>query len=502
MATDTQKQAGAAATVTNEKSLLEAAIAATELNERPKAEDLFRNLMEQAFKGTVKFKKNLTVTFKEAIREIDDQMSLQLAAIMHHSALLQLEGSWRGLKYLVANSNISEQLKVRVLNATKQELADDLAKADEYDQSVLFKQIYDNEFGMAGGRPYGVLVGDYEITKHNEDVEFLDAMSHVAAAAFAPFIAGASHDLLGLKKDFRELSKPRELESIFEGPEYIKWRGFRESEDSRFVSLALPRVLARVPYGEKTKRISEFNYEEAPSLRQMDGPPVPRPLEHNEYCWMNASYVLAARLTNAFDQYGWCTAIRGKDGGGRVEQLPTHVFMSDDGDMDQKCPTEIGITDRRDGELSKLGFIPLLHYKNTDYAVFFSGQTVQKLAKWDRPEAQANAEISARLPYVLATSRFAHFLKFMGRDLIGMFKEAEDVERLLNRWITNYVNANPAADQEMKARYPLRAAKVEVKEIPGKPGSYNAVAWLRPWLQMEELTASLRMVASIPKGKS
>ena len=281
-----------------------------------------------------------------------------------------------------------------------------------------------------------------------------------------------------------------------ESSEYAKWRSFRDSDDSRFVTLTMPRALARLPYGANTKPIDDFAYEEAPI--GVDG--MARAADHGEYCWMNASYVMGTRLTDAFAKYGWCTAIRGAEGGGKVEGLPTHTFISDDGDHDLKCPSEIGITDRREAELCKLGFLPLCHYKNTDYAVFFGAQTAQKPLKYDRPEATANAAISARLPYVMATSRFAHYLKIMGRDKIGSFLEPEDAQAWLNRWIQNYVNSNPTSSAEMKSKYPLAEAKVEVTAVPGQPGSYNAVAWLRPWLQMEELTASLRMVARIPKA--
>ena len=322
-------------------------------------------------------------------------------------------------------------------------------------------------------------------------------MSNVAAAAFAPFISAAGASMFGFDS-WPELSRPRDLAKIFETQEYTKWRSFRDSEDARFVSLVMPRTLARLPYGAATKPIDEFSYEEAP----YDAAGAAKPMQHNEYCWMNAAYAMGTKLTDAFAKYGFCTAIRGAEGGGKVENLPYHVFTSDDGDMDAKCPTEIAITDRREFELSNQGFLPLCHYKNTDYSVFFGAQTVQKPKKYDRPEATANAAISARLPYIMASSRFAHYLKVMARDKIGSFMEASDCERWLNRWIMNYVNGNENAGQEMKARFPLREARVEVKEIPGKPGSYNAVAYLRPWLQMEELTTSLRMVARIPAAAS
>ena len=494
MAAQTENKAAAAATTTAEASLLEQAISATKQTERSQAQELLKALTEEALKGTVTYSKNLTVTFNQAIKLIDQQLSRQLAAVMHHPDYLKLEGSWRGLHHLIMNSETGAQLKIKMLNLSKKDLARDLSKAVEFDQSQIFKKIYESEFGIAGGEPYGTLIGDYEFTNHPDDIELLTNMSNVAAAAFAPFISAASSNMFGLE-DYRELSRPRDLEKTFDSLEYAKWRSFRDSDDSRFVTLAMPRVLARLPYGAATKPIEEFAYEEAPA----DAKGAPKALGHEEYCWMNAAYVMGTRLTNAFAQYGWCTAIRGAEGGGKVENLPSHLFASDDGDIDQKCPTEIGITDRREAELSKLGFLPLCHYKGTDYAVFFGAQTTQRPKKYDRPDATANAAISARLPYILASSRFAHFLKVMGRDKIGSFMEAEDCERWLNRWIANYVNANPNAGAESKARYPLREAKVEVKEIPGKPGSYNAVAYLRPWLQMEELTTSLRMVAKIPQ---
>jgi type VI secretion system protein ImpC len=392
------------------------------------------------------------------------------------------------------NSETSTNLKLKVLNVSKRELFKDVDRAVEFDQSQVFKKLYENEFGSPGGEPYGTLIGDYEFTNHPEDVELLSKMSNVAAAAFCPFVSAGSPTLFGFD-GWDELSRPRDLEKIFDSIEYAKWRGFRDSEDSRFVTLVMPRVLSRLPYGASTRPIEEFPFEEV----ELDSQGRAKPVSHDHYTWMNAAYVLGTKLTDAFAKYGWCTAIRGAEGGGKVDDLPTHIFTSDDGDADLKCPTEIGITDRREAELSKLGFLPLCHYKNTDYAVFFGAQTTQKPKKYDRPEANANGAISARLPYMMATSRIAHYLKVMARDKIGSFMEATDCEVWLNRWIKNYVNANPDAGQEMKARYPLAEAKVQVTEIPGKPGSYNAVAWLRPWLQFEELTASLRMVARIPQ---
>ncbi|HTW25864.1 MAG TPA: type VI secretion system contractile sheath large subunit [Acetobacteraceae bacterium] len=491
---ETQTAPRPAAATETPAGLLDQVVAATRQTEPDRAQDLVRTMVEQALAGTVTFDRNLTRTFNRAIEAIDRKLSAQLNAIMHHDRFLQLEGSWRGLHHLVMNSETGTSLKLRVLNASKRDLHRDLTRAVEFDQSQLFKKIYENEFGTPGGEPYGALIGDYEWSNHPDDVETLRLVSNVAAGAFAPFISGTSAAMFGFE-DWTELSKPRDLAKIFDTVEYTKWRSFRDSEDARFVSLVMPRVIARLPYGAATKPIDEFAYEETPA--DPDG--TARPMVHGEYCWMNAAYVMGARLTDAFARSGFCVTIRGAEGGGKVENLPTHIFTSDDGDLDAKCPTEIGITDRREFELSNLGFLPLCHYKNTDYAVFFGAQSVQKPKKYDRPEATANAAISARLPYLMASSRFAHYLKVMARDKIGSFMEASNVEQWLNRWIGNYVNANEQAGQEMKARFPLREARVEVKEIPGKPGSYNAVAYLRPWLQMEELTTSLRLVARIPQ---
>jgi type VI secretion system protein ImpC len=474
--------------------LLEQVVAATKQTEPDRAQELVKTLVEQALAGTVTFDRNLTRTFERAIATCDRMLSAQLNEIMHNERFTQLEGSWRGLHYLVMNSETSTNLKLRVINLPKRELFRDLTRAVEFDQSQLFKQIYENEFGTPGGEPYGALIGDYEWTNHPDDVETLRLMSNIAAAAFAPFVSGTSSQMFGFKS-WTELTRPRDLAKIFDTIEYTKWRSFRESEDARFVSLVMPRTLARLPYGAATKPIDEFGYEEAP----FDESGAARSMDHGHYCWMNAAYVMGTRLTDAFAQTGFCTAIRGAEGGGKVENLPFHVFTSDDGDLDAKCPTEIAITDRREKELSDIGFLPLCHYKNTDYAVFFGAQSTQKPKKYDRPEATSNAAISARLPYLMATSRFAHYLKVMARDWVGSFMESGDVEQRLNRWIQNYVNANENAGQEMKARFPLREARVEVKDIPGRPGSYNAIAYLRPWLQMEELTTSMRLVARIPQ---
>lgn len=475
--------------------LLESAILATKQTERNRAEELLKTLTEEALKGTVTFDKDVARTLNAGIAAIDAAVSKQLAAIMHVPEFQKLEGTWRGMKHLVMNSETSAQLKLKVFNCSKRELFKDLDRAVEFDQSQIFKKIYESEFGTAGGEPYGALIGDFEFTNHPEDIDLLNKVSNVAAAGFCPFISAADPALFGFDS-WTELSKPRDLEKIFDTVEYTKWSSFRDSEDSRFVTLTMPRTLARLPYGANTKPVEEFAYEEVALGKKGESIAV----GHDQYCWMNTAYVMGAKLTEAFAKYGWCTAIRGAEGGGKVEGLPAHIFKADDGDTDLKCPTEIAITDRREAELSKLGFLPLCHYKNTDYSVFFGAQTTQKPKKYDRPAATANAAISARLPYLMATSRFAHYLKVIARDKIGSFMEREDCEAWLDRWIHNYVSADAKPSQDAKARFPLREAKVEVKEIPGQPGSYNAIAWMRPWLQLEELTTSLRMVARIPQA--
>jgi type VI secretion system protein ImpC len=461
--------------------------------EKPRRDELIRSLVEESLKGTVTFDKSITKTINQAISSIDATMSRQLAEIMHNADFQKLEGSWRGMHHLVMNSETSAQLKIRVMNISKRELFKDLDKAVEFDQSQIFKKIYEAEFGSPGGEPYGAMIGDYEFSNHPEDIDLLGKMSQVSAAGFCPFVSAASPKLLGMDS-FSELSKPRDLEKIFLDETYTKWRSFRDSDDARFVVLTMPRSLSRLPYGKNTKVVDEFDYEEVELDEKGDAKPVP----HEHYSWMNTAFVMGARLTDAFAKTGWCTAIRGAENGGKVEGLPAHVFTADDGDKSLKCPTEIAITDRREAELSKLGFLPLCHYKNTDYAVFFGAQTAQKAKKFDRPEATANAAISARLPYIMATARIAHFLKVIARDKIGSFMERQDCEEWLRRWIANYVSSDPHPSDDVKARYPLAEAEIKVEEIPGSPGSYNAVAWLRPWLQLEELTTSLRMVAKIP----
>ncbi|MGE5570099.1 MAG: type VI secretion system contractile sheath large subunit [Rhodospirillales bacterium] len=453
---------------------------------RERGKNLVKEFVTQVLEGAITVSRDTEAMINARIAQIDHLLSIQLNEIMHHPSFQKLEGTWRGLKYLLDQSETGPHLKIRILNVSKKELLRDLQRAPEFDQSAAFKKIYEEEFGVFGGEPIGALVGDYEFGKHPEDIELLEKMSQVAAAAHAPFLTAASPELLNMES-FTQLDQPRDLAKIFDTTEYAKWKSFRQSEDSRYVGLCLPRVLGRLPYGKDTAPVEAFNYEEG-----VDG------TDHSKYLWTNAAYALGARLTQSFANYGWCAAIRGVEGGGLVQGLPAHTFRTDEGDVALKCPTEIAITDRREKELADLGLIPLVHCKGTDYAAFFSAQSVQKPKMYDKESANANARLSAQLPYILAISRFAHYMKAIMRDKIGSFMSRTDCERFLNRWIMQYVTEDDNAAPATKAQYPLREARVEVVEVPGKPGVYRAVAFLRPHFQLDELTVSLRLVAELP----
>src|SRR5207237_1057632 len=407
-------------------------------------------LVEEVMKGTVRVSKDIEATINARIADIDELLSRQLNEIMHAPELQQLEASWRGLHYLVHQSETSTMLKIRVFNVSKNDLLKDLERASEFDQGALFKKVYEEEYGMFGGAPFGALIGDYEFGRHPQDMALLDQISHVAAAAHAPFIAAASPQLYNLES-FTDLGAPRDLAKIFDTVEYVKWKSFRESEDSRYVGLTLPHILLRLPYGPETVPVEAFNFKE-----DVDGK------DHSKYLWGNAAYGFATRLTDAFAKYSWCAAIRGVEGGGLVEGLPTHTFMTDAGEIALKCPTEIAITDRREKELNDLGFISLCHCKGTDYAAFFGGQTTNKPRQYDTPQANANARISSQLPYILAASRFAHYLKAIMRDKIGSFNTKDNVSAYLNRWISQYILSDDNAIQAMKERFPLREARLAV----------------------------------------
>jgi type VI secretion system protein ImpC len=457
--------------------------------EHARAKDLISELVNQVMQGTVVVSDNLAATIDARVAELDHLISKQLSAVMHAPEFQKLEGSWTGLHYLVKNTSTSTTLKIKMLNVTKKELVKDFQVALEFDQSAMFKKVYEEEFGTFGGAPFGALIGDFEVTRQPEDMYFIEQMSHIAAAAHAPFISAASPELFGLET-YSDLGKPRDLSKVFDTVEYAKWKSFRESEDSRYVGLTLPRFLGRLPFNPRDGATVEgFNFVE-----DVDG------TDHSKYLWCNAAYALGTKLTKAFDDFGWCAAIRGVEGGGLVEDLPTHTFKTDEGEVALKCPAEIAITDRREKELSDLGFISLVHCKDTDYAAFFGAQSAQKAKKYNTDSANANAVLSAQLQYIFAVSRIAHYMKAMMRDKIGSFASASNVQDFLNRWLTQYVLLDDNASQEQKAQFPLREASVQVSEVPGRPGVYRAVSFLRPHFQLDELSVSLRLVAELPQS--
>ena len=453
---------------------------------RERGKNLVKEFVGQFLEGHMNVARDVETMINQRIAQIDHLMSIQLNEILHHADYQKLEGSWRGLRHMVFNSHTSANLKIRVMNVSKKDLLRDMQRAPEFDQSALFKKIYEEEYGVFGGAPYGALIGDFEFGKHPEDIELLEKVSQVAAAAHAPFFAAAAPSLVNLES-WTQIDGPRDLAKVFDSTEYAKWKGFRQSEDSRYVGLCMPRTLGRLPYGRETKPIDEFNYEE-----NVDGS------DHSKYVWSNAAFALGTRLADSFMKYGMCVSIRGVEGGGLVEDLPVHNFQTDSGDVVMKCPTETPITDRREKELADLGFIPLCHCKGTDYAAFFSVQSGQKPKLYDDDKANANARLSTQLPYIMAVSRYAHYLKSMMRDKIGSFMSRTDAENFLNRWITQYVTPDDNASPSMKAKCPLREAKIDVLDVPGKPGAYRAVAFLRPHFQLDELTVSLRLVAELP----
>jgi type VI secretion system protein ImpC len=487
-----QAKAGGAAAQTQEADgLLDKIIGATRPQndrEAERAKDYFSQFLKQVVQPGQVVSKDVEQNIKFWISQIDKKLSSQLNEVMHHPDFQKLESTWRGLHYLVHQSETGEQLKIRVLNVNKRELFKDLEKAAEFDQSVLYKKVYEEEYGTLGGEPYGMLVGDYEFGYQAEDVSLLKMISETAAAAHAPFVAASDPKMFKFDR-FDELAGPRDLEKIFSTVEYAPWKSFRESEDSRYVALTVPHVLARLPYGEKFKKVDAFNFEEF-----VDGK------DHDKYLWMNAAWAYASRITDAVAKYGWMARSRGVEGGGKVEGLPVHTFPTDDGDVAMKCPTEIAITDRREFELSNLGFLPLVHCKGRDFAAFMGAQSCQKPKKYFDPAANANAELSTKFNYIMCVSRFAHYLKVMARDWIGSQMEVSDVQKKLNEWINFYVLENPeSAGDEMKAKMPLREARVEVREVKGKPGWYESVCYLRPHFQLEALSTSMRLVAEVPK---
>ena len=449
-------------------------------------------LAQQALSSTNLIGSDVIVSIEAMIAELDKKLSQQVNAILHHADFQQLESAWRGLHYMVNNTETDEMLKIRVLNISKSDLGKALKryKGTSWDQSPIFRKIYTEEYDQFGGHPFGALVGDYYFDHTAPDAELMGEMSKIAAAAHAPFISAAAPSLMQMGS-WQELANPRDLTKIFTTPEYAAWRSLRESPDAAYVGLAMPRFLSRLPYGAKTNPVEAFNFEE-----ETGGG------DHSKYTWSNAAYAMAVNINRSYKLYGWGTSIRGVESGGAVEGLPTHTFPTDDGGVDMKCPTEIAISDRREAELAKNGFMPLVHRKNSDFAAFIGAQSLQKPQEYDDPDATANANLAARLPYMFACCRFAHYLKCIVRDKIGSFKERSSMEKYLNNWIMNYVDGDPANSSDVvKAQKPLAAAEVVVEEIPGNPGYYSSKFFLRPHYQLEGLTVSLRLVSKLPSQK-
>ncbi len=458
--------------------------------EKLRAADVIGQLVREVMDGAVVVSDSLARSLDARIAEIDELISAQLSAVMHAPEFKRIESSWRGLRYLCDHATASQGVKVKVLSATRAELARDFRAAVDFDQSALFKKIYEEEFGTFGGEPFGALVGDYEFGRQPEDTYLLDQISHVAAAAHAPFVSAAAPSMFGLSS-YGELGRPRDLAKAFESVDYVKWRSLRASEDSRYVGLTLPRFLGRLPYHPVDGLTTDgFVFHE-----QVDG------TDHERYLWCNAAYAFGSRLVSAYAEHGWCAAIRGVEGGGLVEDLPAHTFKTGEGELSLKCPTEVAITDRREKELSDLGFISLVHCKHTDFAAFFGAQSVQKARRYNSDSANANAILSTQLQYIMAVSRIAHYLKAMMRDKVGSFASVSSVEAFLNTWIAQYVLLDDNASHESKAQFPLREASIEVSETPDRPGVYRAVAFLRPHFQLDELSVSLRLVTDLPASQ-
>lgn len=496
MSTDANQAVGQSTTTTTTEvsdfsSLLNKEFKPQSNQAKEAIENAVKTLAQQALEKSGVISDDAIASITAMIAAIDKKLTEQVNLVLHHPDFQQLESAWRGLHHLVNNTETDELLKIKVFNISKKELGKTLKKfkGTAWDQSPIFKRVYEEEYGQFGGEPYGCLTADYHFDHSPPDVALLTEMMQICAAAHTPMITGAAPSVMQMES-WQELSNPRDLTKIFSTPEYASWRSLREADDSRYLGLCMPRFLSRIPYGSKTNPVEEFNFEE-----ETEGG------DHSKYCWTNAAYAMATNITRAFKLYGWCTTIRGIESGGAVEGLPTHTFPSDDGGVDMKCPTEIAIADRREAELAKAGFMPLIHKKNSDFAAFIGAQSLQKPQEYDNPDASANAQLSARLPYLFATCRFAHYLKCMVRDKVGSFQDQTSLANWLQSWINRYVEPNPGvASQEDKARRPLAEAKVVVEPDPANPGYYSSKFFLRPHYQLEGLTVSLRLTSKLPAG--
>ena len=487
----TASETSAATTTTSEfETLLTREFRPTSERARESVATAVRTLAQQALAQTSLVSDDALTTISEIIKKIDATLTEQVNPIIHAEEFQQLENAWRGLHHLVNNTETDEMLKIRVFNISKKELGRTLRKfrGTAWDQSPLFKRIYEEEYGQFGGEPLGLLVGDYYFDHAPQDTQLLGDVAQIAAAAHVPFIAGAAPTVMQMES-WQELANPRDLTKIFQTPEYAAWRSLRESEDSRYIGLCMPRFLARLPYGAKTDPVDEFAFEEDTSGGDSE-----------MYSWCNSAYGMATNITRAFKLYGWCSNIRGVESGGAVEGLPAHTFPDEDGGVAMKCPTEIAISDRREAELAKNGFIPLIFRKNSDFAAFIGAQSLQKPQEYYDPAATANANLAARLPYLFASCRFAHYLKCMVRDKVGASMAKEQVQAWLESWLMNYVDGSPTTSSaDYKATHPLAEGRVELEENEENPGYYSAKFFLKPHYQLEGLTVSLRLVSRMPK---
>lgn len=452
-----------------------------------RAKECLRTFFRELECGRIVLSPTTGAMLSERIARIDENLSVQLNEVFHQVEFQRLEASWRGLERLVRQTESSKSLKIKVLASTKKELLRDIQRAPEFDHSVLFKKVYEDEYGVFGGEPFGVLIADYDFGRGSEDIALLEGISGVAAAAGAPFIGAATPNLFNLDS-FRQLSMPRDLAKIFDSTEYATWKSFRDSEDARFVGLVLPRVLQRLPYGRDGAAADGFDYQEG-----VDGK------DTEKYLWGNAVYAFAARLAEAFARYGWCASMSSLEHGGLVSGLPLQRFVSDDGDTEVNCPTEIAISDRRRRELEDLGFIPLCYEKGSDRAVFFRAHSCQKPRRYLKDDASVAAVVSASLEYTFAVSRFAHYIRCIVRDKERPFQERRELELYLNDWLADYILLDEDAEPQVKARYPLREGRIDAYEVAGEPGRFRVSAYLRPHFQMSLPNGIQEMVGEVPE---
>jgi len=478
---------------TEAPSLLDEIVTATKLKPKDEAYSLAKKgveaLIAQLVEPGRKVEKVSKATVDEMIAEIDKKLSLQVDAILHHPEFQKLESSWRSLNFLVDKTDFRENIRLELLNVSKEDLLEDFEDAPEITKSGLYKTVYTAEYGQFGGKPYGNIIADYEFGPGPQDIKLLQYVASVASMSHAPFIAAAGPEFFGLE-DFNGLPNVKDLKSTFEGPQYIKWNSFRESEDSRYVSLTLPRFLLRLPYGPDTKPVKTFNYEEDVSA------------SHEDYLWGNTAFAFATRITDSFAKYRWCTNIIGPLGGGAVEDLPVHQFESM-GAIQTKIPTEVLVSDRREFELAEEGFISLAMRKGSDNACFFSANSVQKPKSFgispEGKEAQLNYKLGTEMPYMFVANRLAHYLKVIQRENIGSWKERTDLDRELNAWIRQYIADQDNPSAETRSRRPLRQAQITVEDVEGEPGWYRVGLKVRPHFKYMGAYFTLSLVGKLDK---